>query len=280
MSGCQVGTAPTQITGVATGAVVGREASAKATILAFVDAFNKKDVNGVVKCVSGAKNTEELRTLFALGPNMPKLSVTITDEAPTPTGSVVTLTSRLAGQAGSTPSAERKEEVTLVREGGDWKIVPYQEDVKDPGYVLGLATMIVHPEIVMAQAQSAAKATSCLSNLKQISLAMLLYMNDHDDKFPKSLVGIEGVLNIYTKNGKIWRCPEDTGTGPSYTFNPAIAGKSATIIAEPALTVLVYEGSKGQLAFRHKGRAAVAFCDGHVKMFTPENAKSLRWTIK
>ncbi len=280
MSGCQVGGTPSQITGVATGAAVNHETPAKEAVLAFVEAFNKRDLDGMVRCVQGAKNSEPLRKLFATEPNIPTIIVTVTGETPTATGAVVTLTSRYVSKPPSTPEAERKEDVVLIKEGGDWKIVPLKNPSSEPGFVVGIATIVSQPEMVFSQAKSAAKKTSCLSNIKQIALGMLLYMNDHDDKFPKTTVGLETVLNPYLKNNQLWKCPEDTGTGPSYAFNPALAGKNATAIEQPAMTVMAYEGKEGKLAYRHRGMAAVAFTDGHAKMFTAENAKTLRWTIK
>lgn len=44
----------------------------------------------------------------------------------------------------------------------------------------------------LARAKSRAKRISCVNNLKQIGLAMKLYANDHDDKFPWRVDQAEG----------------------------------------------------------------------------------------
>jgi prepilin-type N-terminal cleavage/methylation domain-containing protein len=89
---------------------------------------------------------------------------------------------------------------------------------------------------VFAQAKAAAKRTQCISNLKQIGSAITLYMGDYDDVFPHALDAsdkfmpsiwdrepafqeriaamplLSEVLQPYTKNRELFRCPSDTGT--------------------------------------------------------------------
>ena len=52
--------------------------------------------------------------------------------------------------------------------------------------IIAILAAILFP--VFAQAKEAAKKTSCLSNLKNIGLAMTLYQNDSDDGFPNTNV--------------------------------------------------------------------------------------------
>lgn len=49
--------------------------------------------------------------------------------------------------------------------------------------IIAILAAVLFP--VFAQAKSAARATQCLSNLKQFSTAMTLYLNDNDDTFHK-----------------------------------------------------------------------------------------------
>jgi prepilin-type N-terminal cleavage/methylation domain-containing protein len=46
--------------------------------------------------------------------------------------------------------------------------------------IIAILAAILFP--VFAQAKEAAKKTSCLSNLKQIGLATVMYSNDYDDE--------------------------------------------------------------------------------------------------
>jgi prepilin-type N-terminal cleavage/methylation domain-containing protein len=55
--------------------------------------------------------------------------------------------------------------------------------------IIAILAAILFP--VFAQAKEAAKKTSCLSNLKNIGLAMTLYESDNDDYFPNiNMVGL------------------------------------------------------------------------------------------
>src|SRR4051812_30129571 len=57
--------------------------------------------------------------------------------------------------------------------------------------IIAILAAILFP--VFAQAKEAAKKTSCLSNLKQIGLANMMYGNDNDDMmFPWSYSYLEG----------------------------------------------------------------------------------------
>jgi prepilin-type N-terminal cleavage/methylation domain-containing protein/prepilin-type processing-associated H-X9-DG protein len=48
--------------------------------------------------------------------------------------------------------------------------------------IIAILAAILFP--VFSQAKEAAKKTSCLSNVKQLSLGVTLYMNDYDDSYP------------------------------------------------------------------------------------------------
>ncbi|HEY0866302.1 MAG TPA: prepilin-type N-terminal cleavage/methylation domain-containing protein, partial [Fimbriimonas sp.] len=92
--------------------------------------------------------------------------------------------------------------------------------------IIAILAAILFP--VFAQAKEAAKRSTCLSNLRQIGVATLLYINDHEDRLPdrrdlKASMGVrpwttwppsdpragwaEVVLQPYTKSAEIWACP-------------------------------------------------------------------------
>src|SRR5947207_4251933 len=93
--------------------------------------------------------------------------------------------------------------------------------------IIAILAAILFP--VFAQAREKARATSCLSNIKQISMATLMYKQDYDEDFPywnwvrQSDVGGCGsnpgcghmenlwfnVLYPYTKSGQVYACPDD-----------------------------------------------------------------------
>jgi prepilin-type N-terminal cleavage/methylation domain-containing protein len=64
--------------------------------------------------------------------------------------------------------------------------------------IIAILAAILFP--VFAQAKEAAKKTACLSNLKNIGLAMNLYLSDSDDLYPNT-----GVVGLWT--GQRFRWP-------------------------------------------------------------------------
>ena len=98
--------------------------------------------------------------------------------------------------------------------------------------IIAILAAILFP--VFAQAREKARQTACLSNLRQVGMAMILYLQDYDDRLPDrkdlktSLPGgyhpwagwpppdprsgwAAVVLQPYTHSTEIWSCPSVTG---------------------------------------------------------------------
>ena len=159
------------------------------------------------------------------------------------------------------------------------------------GLVLGLIVpagygAILYP--VFARTRYKAVQTSCLSNLKQLDLAMLMYCQDYDEQFPAADEWPGNTLP-YCKNASVYVCPSDSrstkqtdsrfassGGGPiqtSYTMNQSISSAELRHIPFPAETVSLYEGTtlSGDMtspAVRHNAGLNVGFVDGHCKWLT------------
>lgn len=83
--------------------------------------------------------------------------------------------------------------------------------------IIAILAAILFP--VFARAREKARQTSCLSNMKQIGLAGLMYAQDYDGRYPQQWYGSGGVpyasvgfnfrelLTPYMKNEQIWLCP-------------------------------------------------------------------------
>ena len=115
--------------------------------------------------------------------------------------------------------------------------------------IIAILAAILFP--VFAQAKEAAKKTSCLSNVKNLSLGENIYSTDNDDFFvPVATEGIfsnpnhglyenqaniwYGILYPYIKNGKaatitgytfdaagsMWRCPDDSSSAAPDSTKP------------------------------------------------------------
>jgi prepilin-type N-terminal cleavage/methylation domain-containing protein/prepilin-type processing-associated H-X9-DG protein len=90
--------------------------------------------------------------------------------------------------------------------------------------IIAILAAILFP--VFAQAREKARATSCLSNSKQLGLAIEMYSQDYDESGP---VGIDpwahgdgwaGQVYPYIKNLAIFRCPDDDASSVvSYAYN-------------------------------------------------------------
>lgn len=90
--------------------------------------------------------------------------------------------------------------------------------------IIAILAAILFP--VFAQAREKARQTSCVSNEKQLALAMLAYSQDYDETFP---IGMEsdgdwgpinrywpGLVQPYVKNFAIFGCPSDPDGGRMY----------------------------------------------------------------
>jgi prepilin-type N-terminal cleavage/methylation domain-containing protein/prepilin-type processing-associated H-X9-DG protein len=118
--------------------------------------------------------------------------------------------------------------------------------------IIAILAAILFP--VFAQAREKARAISCLSNMKQIGLALIMYTQDYDESYPRGWyvdpatndnVTWRTVVNPYIKNGTatpgevnpgnglteldvsggVWRCPST----PSNTIN-GIGGHGSILV--------------------------------------------------
>jgi prepilin-type N-terminal cleavage/methylation domain-containing protein len=88
--------------------------------------------------------------------------------------------------------------------------------------IIAILAAILFP--VFAQAREKARQTACLSNMKQIGLGLMMYVQDFDEVFPGNLlcvptinggstgdtrIPIDRQIAPYTKNDQIFTCPSD-----------------------------------------------------------------------
>ena len=100
--------------------------------------------------------------------------------------------------------------------------------------IIAILAAILFP--VFARARENARRASCQSNLKQIGLGILQYVQDYDEKYPRSRtanVAFNGfnnntapwhlVIQPYVKSVQLFQCPSNTaagsGTKMSFTNN-------------------------------------------------------------
>jgi len=100
--------------------------------------------------------------------------------------------------------------------------------------IISILSAILFP--VSARARESARRASCMSNLKQIGLGMMMYVQDYDEVYPPRLIGWQGeppggdwgipnhpqtywywpqLLYPYTKNMQVFVCPSTGGSASS-----------------------------------------------------------------
>jgi prepilin-type N-terminal cleavage/methylation domain-containing protein/prepilin-type processing-associated H-X9-DG protein len=140
--------------------------------------------------------------------------------------------------------------------------------------IIAILAAILFP--VFAQARESARQSSCLSNMRQIGTATMMYVQDYDETYPDQRLPNgklqDGVypaalapkrpqgqnfydeINPYIKAEKIWLCPSalpNPYPGPnkdpqlmSYHYNGYFCGTSMGAVRNPANTLLFKESYK------------------------------------
>lgn len=167
--------------------------------------------------------------------------------------------------------------------------------------IIAILAAILFP--VFARAREKARQASCLSNVKQMTLAVTMYAQDYDETLPLAIGGpamthlqsIFELLQPYQRNRQIERCPSDRtgainfsaeGLGRySYSANVALFAYQLPVmppqpviglaqVPRPTHTLTIYDGLDTSTtpgahilmaAYRHNGGANAGFLDGHAK---------------
>jgi len=130
--------------------------------------------------------------------------------------------------------------------------------------IIAILAAILFP--VFARVREKARQTSCLSNEKQLGLALTQYVQDNNERYPCGSAGVyqsgrgwAGTLYPYVKSAGAYTCPDDSTPGAhvSYNLNSNLApsmwenSKSANEIipvkvsdfVAPAMSVVLYEAA-------------------------------------
>jgi prepilin-type N-terminal cleavage/methylation domain-containing protein/prepilin-type processing-associated H-X9-DG protein len=164
--------------------------------------------------------------------------------------------------------------------------------------IIAILAAILFP--VFARAREKARQASCSSNFKQIGIALMMYTQDYDEKFPNEYydasaphpwewcntgqyTNYQDYLTPYIKNQQVWRCPStqlsaEACTGYNhYLQTVALAGvqsPSSVLVTLDTVWEWFYNGEQyeqNRVDSRHNGGFNVLFVDGHVKWEKREN---------
>jgi len=127
------------------------------------------------------------------------------------------------------------------------------------------------------------RASACLSNLRQLGVALNLYLGEHNMILPTLRAGrnstsedvpvIDNTLDKYLKDARVFACPADTRnlatiTGTSYYWNTALNGQSLTNLNFLNLTadqshIPILADKEGFHPYE-ANKVNVLYADGHV----------------
>jgi prepilin-type N-terminal cleavage/methylation domain-containing protein/prepilin-type processing-associated H-X9-DG protein len=138
--------------------------------------------------------------------------------------------------------------------------------------IIAILAAILFP--VFATAREKARATTCSSNLKQVGLGMIQYVQDYDETYPygiggwctpvtdtppcnwtRNYSGWAGEIYPYVKSTKSFQCPDDTSIPAagnarlqiSYGMNYQAMGIQASKFTSTANTVAMFEVTGAQI---------------------------------
>ena len=124
--------------------------------------------------------------------------------------------------------------------------------------IIAILAAILFP--VFAKAREKARQSSCLSNLKQISVAGMMYIQDYDETFfPRwqtTAIGTIWCLNStgtcllepYVKNTQVFRCPSYSANYQSYGYNVLLGGTVAMAsVTNPASLLMFVDDQFGSV---------------------------------
>jgi len=137
------------------------------------------------------------------------------------------------------------------------------------------------------RAKTQAKIIVSSSNLKQLSLAAMIYSEENDYKLPPSESWPE-VLRPYCSNmDALLKSPFDPDAGRAYAMNANLDGLKLRDIEQPPMAVLFFEcrfgspagGGRELLPEQPRSRRGyqIAFLDGHVECVRQERLDELIW---
>ncbi len=147
--------------------------------------------------------------------------------------------------------------------------------------IIAILAAILFP--VFARAREKARQTQCLSNNRQIALALNMYAQDNDEMFLPDPKNVAWSTRLTNYNGpSIYDCPSKTGRGnnhaPEYGYNQNVFGETIGAVENPSALVLVGDltmgGAAANYAFvaadsdldpRHGKGVNLACADGHVE---------------
>jgi len=179
--------------------------------------------------------------------------------------------------------------------------------------IIAILAAILFP--VFARAREKARQTSCLSNVKEIVLGVLMYVQDNDERFPRERYSADAIawyntgayvetkygnyqplVYPYVKNKQVFMCPSSVRSDPAeqfaynYAMNSSLSASTTPLklpsVKEPTSILMVGDSTyewidrAARIYARHNHGANLGFCDGHAKWMSGSDIAGhpeLRW---
>lgn len=138
--------------------------------------------------------------------------------------------------------------------------------------ILAVLMYILSP--VLAKAREKVRQTTCLSNQRQIAIAIVMEVKDVNERFPTS----EEVWSTIKLKSDILICPTSDEEQNSYGYNAALSGVPMASITSTTSTIVTGDARHGlpgnivntpdQYDRRHNGSFIAGFVDGHAALIS------------
>jgi len=108
--------------------------------------------------------------------------------------------------------------------------------------IISILASILFP--VFARAREKGRQAACISNVRQLALAMSMYAQDYDEIITPGCLGTtmwHELIYPYTHNRQIYLCPSRKDRAMGYAVNNLVAGASEGMLFDPAVKILVLD---------------------------------------
>ncbi len=158
-----------------------------------------------------------------------------------------------------------------------------------------VVTVVITPMMLsilmpaLSMAKEKAQAVVCITNMHEISTAMVVYMNDYDNEFPTP----EKWCDLLIENAGVipesFQCSKEPRGTFSYSINRAVYEADGNLDSQ---MVVLFESNLGRnsvggvedVALRHKEHGQfwcnIIFADGDSAFVTEDRIGSLKWTVE
>jgi prepilin-type N-terminal cleavage/methylation domain-containing protein len=130
--------------------------------------------------------------------------------------------------------------------------------------IIAILAAILFP--VFAKAREKARQASCQSNMKQLGIGFIQYVQDYDERFPSTNYWAAQIYP-YEKSTGVFHCPDDVATSTtstypnSYALNSNLGNQSDAAATSVSVTVLAAEfttsGNNGNMTATNDTGSAI-----------------------